>query len=303
MSRKRYANIELRGESRALVDTAAEILDEYNQQGYNLTLRQLYYQFVARDIIPNNMRSYKRLGDVINNGRMAGMLDWDLLVDRTREEELNNHWTSPVQILSAAAKQYQVDKWLGQPNYVEVWVEKDALSEVIAKPCRELDVTHFSCRGYVSQSSMWRAAMRMLPHDIRHKPTPHVLHLGDHDPSGIDMTRDIEDRLNTFLHGHDSTISVKVERLALNMDQIDTYKPPPNPAKMTDSRVESYISKYGNDSWELDALEPRAIEQLITDAVNKLMDKRLFDKQVKLEKQHKQLLYAAEDYISDRLHE
>ncbi|MHB8108256.1 MAG: hypothetical protein ACYDH4_12670, partial [Candidatus Cryosericum sp.] len=206
------------------------------------------------------VQSYKSLGDVVNDGRLAGLIDWDCIEDRTRNLQSGAHWASPRSIVRACASQYAVDMWAGQDNYVEVWVEKDALIGVLEGVCRELDVSYFACRGYTSQSEMWGAAQRLIEQEERGKETT-IIHLGDHDPSGIDMSRDIQDRLAMF--GSSATI----ERIALTIDQVHEYDPPPNPAKTTDARYQSYANLYGNESWELDALEPRVIVDLIRCAV------------------------------------
>jgi len=132
------------------INKANAIIVEYRNQGFELTLRQLYYQFVSRDFIANNMREYKNLGDIINDARLAGLVDWDAIVDRTRDLKSMAHWTSPADIVEACARQFRVDKWIGQPRRVEVWIEKDALVGVIEGICNELDVAYFSCRGYTS---------------------------------------------------------------------------------------------------------------------------------------------------------
>jgi hypothetical protein len=172
-----------------------------------------------------------------------------------------------------------------------VWIEKEALAGVLERACEPLDVPHFSCRGYVSLSAMWRAAVRIRARlETRHK-TAVVLHLGDHDPSGIDMTRDIEQRLAVF--GADVT----VKRIALNMDQVRRFNPPPNPAKVTDSRCAGYIEKYGNQSWELDALDPRTINTLITNQVNRLTNAELRELLIsKQESQRARLQAMADNY-------
>jgi hypothetical protein len=245
---------------------ANEIITEYKRQGFELTLRQLYYQFVSRALIANSMREYKNLGDIINDARLAGLVDWNAIVDRTRNLQSMAHWSSPSEIIRACASQYHVDLWEDQPRRVEVWIEKDALVGVIEKVCKEYDVAYFSCRGYTSQSEMWVAAMRLKEYTDNGQ-TPLVLHLGDHDPSGKDMTRDITDRLSEF-----SGSSVEIRRLALNMPQITQYNPPPNPAKITDSRAEGYIAEFGAESWELDALEPSVIGELIRAAITEVID-------------------------------
>jgi len=258
--KKAYCDLNLRGRTLTIIETANSIIDEYAEEGYDLTLRQLYYQFVARGIIPNNLREYKKLGTAINNGRLAGLIDWNSIVDRTREYLANAHWSSPADIIRDSASQYAIDTRATQSNYIEVWVEKDALVGVIENVCDPLDVGYLSCRGFVSQSAMWRAAIRLKRKERIGKDTT-ILHLGDHDPSGLDMTRDIQDRLRMF--GSD----VSVERIALNMNQIQEYDLPPNYAKPTDSRYAVYRDVYGDDSWELDALDPRVIAELITKKV------------------------------------
>lgn len=271
------------------IEIANQIIEEYSAQGFDLTLRQLYYQFVSRDIIPNSQKEYKNLGSVINDARLAGLIDWDAIIDRTRELRKNSHWESPHEIVETAAQQFQVDKWVGQEYRVEVWIEKDALVGIIDGICRKLDVPYFSCRGYTSQSEMHEAAKRLERWYENYDQKILIVHLGDHDPSGKDMSRDIQDRMNLF-NGHDM---VQVERIALNMDQVRKYNPPPNPAKITDSRAHAYIQEYGNKSWELDALDPKVIAGLITRTVNEYRDEAKFEKRLKLEDKHKRSLLKA----------
>jgi len=263
-----YVDIRFRQASLDLIEIINSVIEEYSDQGYELTLRQAYYQLVARGYIPNNERSYKNIGSLINDGRLAGLIDWLSITDRTRNIRRLGHWNNPAEIIDSASKQYRLDKWKGQPNYVEVWVEKDALVDVVSRACNYLDVPYFSCRGYTSQSEMWAASRRFIGQ--KDKEERIIIHLGDHDPSGIYMTRDIQERMDLF--GAD----VEVKRIALTMQQIKKYNPPPNPAKITDSRCKGYIEKYGNESWELDALEPKVITSLITKAVEEYIDEDLY---------------------------
>lgn len=268
MSKIRYKDIRFQSKSLELIELVNSVVDDYSKQGYELTLRQVYYQLVARGYIPNNERSYKNIGNLINDGRLAGLIDWYAITDRTRNLRGNSHWNTPADVINSARYSYLLDKWEGQPNYVEVWVEKDALVDVVGQVCRPLDIPFFSCRGYTSQSEMWSAAQRFIGQANREQRI--ILHLGDHDPSGIDMTRDIQDRLDLF------GSNVYVKRVALTMGQITTYNPPPNPAKITDSRAAKYIDEYGDESWELDALEPRVITDLIKNEVTAYRDDELY---------------------------
>lgn len=263
-----YVEKNFRSDSLALIDKINSVIEEYEAQGYSLTLRQCYYQLVARGIIPNNERSYKNTGNLINDARLAGLIDWHSIEDRTRNLQKLAHWDSPKSIIESASYQYRKDIWENQDYYVEVWVEKEALANVVGRVANELDVPYFCCRGYVSQSEMWSAAQRFIAKQEAGKDVV-LIHLGDHDPSGIDMSRDIEERLVLF--GVD-TFMFNFRRIALNMEQIEEFAPPPNPAKLTDSRCGSYISKYGDESWELDALEPKVIHDLITNNVTEFWD-------------------------------
>jgi hypothetical protein len=286
-----YVDKRFNRSSVAIIDQANAIIADYAAQGFDLTLRQLYYQFVARGLIPNRDTEYKRLGSIVNDARLAGLIDWHAIQDRTRNLQVLSHWVGPRDIIRASAAQYQRDHWVGQLYRPEVWIEKDALLGVITPVCENLDVPFFSCRGYTSQSEMWVGGRRMErwmkePSGRHNGQVPVVLHLGDHDPSGIDMTRDIIDRLAMFSGG------VEVKRLALNMDQVDQYNPPPNPAKTTDSRYIGYIDLYGDKSWELDALEPSVMADLITEAVLALRDNDIYQDVLAKEEQDKTRLKA-----------
>lgn len=272
-----------------IIQQANEILEEYELQGFDLTLRQLYYQFVARDLIENKKQSYQRLSKIISDARLAGLIDWERIEDRTRNIRGLAHWDNPEEILDSVARQYHIDHWAKQEYRVEVWIEKDALVGVIERVCNELDVSYFSCRGYTSQSEMWRAAMRLESYR-NNGQKPVVIHLGDHDPSGIDMTRDIQERLNLFMSKR-----VSLHRIALNMSQIRQYNPPPNFAKVTDSRAKDYIAKYGKSSWELDALEPKTMEQLIRTTVSQFINEELWNKMVRKQKRERSQLKALSD--------
>lgn len=289
MPKIEYIYKKFRQESLNLIEKINSIINDYQRQGYSLTLRQVYYQMVARDIIPNNERSYKNLGNLINDGRLAGVIDWKSIEDRTRNLQSNSHWESPSGIIKSAAYSYHTDYWEGQENYVEVWVEKDALVGIVGQICEQLDIHYFSCRGYVSQSEMWSASQRMRKREAEGKNLI-LLHLGDHDPSGKDMSRDILDRLRLF-----EVEQLEFKRLALNMNQIEKYNPPPNPTKLTDSRATGYINRYGHECWELDALEPKVITNLISDNVLKYRNEKRYQYCKKIEDKQKELLEEIAD--------
>lgn len=273
----------IRADKRNTIQTVNDIIDSYNAQGFQLTVRQIYYQFVARGLIANNLREYNKLCIAINDGRLLGLIDWNAIVDRTRGLRSVPHWTSPTAIVRDVAAGFRLDKWSTQQFRPEVWIEKDAVASVVEGVCEELQVPYFSCRGYTSQSEMWVGAMR-LRRFVAKGQTPYILHFGDHDPSGKDMSRDIVERMELFMGG------VKFQRMALNWDQIEQYNPPPNPAKTTDSRADAYIAEFGVESWELDALEPSVLVNLIRDNITAVRDEDAWDTIQAQEDRHRMLL-------------
>lgn len=272
-----YVSRRFHGKQARLVTAANEVVDDFARQGYTLTLRQLYYRLVSRNVIANTTTEYARLGDVISQARLAGMIDWDAIEDRTRNLKGLQHWDDPPDAINWLKAQFALDKWADQRNRVEVWIEKEALAGVFERVCVELDVPLFCCRGYNSQSEMWRASQRLIYY-AKTRQTPTILHFGDHDPSGIDMTRDIADRMRVF------GIDLDVDRRALNIDQVKRHKLPPNPARVTDSRFRAYAKKYGSSSWELDALEPAVLADLVRAAVREHRDETEWAKSLRREK-------------------
>lgn len=269
-----------------MIATINNILSDYRRQGYRLSLRQLYYQMVARALIENSLQSYKRIGDLVSNARLAGLVDWAMLEDRGRETISPPMWTDPAEIVQAAASQFAIDRWADQRNHVEVMVEKAALEGVLIPVCRDLGIRFTANRGYSSSSTMYEAGKR-IAEKVNEDKDVYVLYLGDHDPSGVDMTRDVRERLSLFARW-----DICTKRLALNMDQIERLNPPENPAKLTDSRANAYITEFGMSSWELDAIEPAQLARIVTEAVEQLRDDDLWEQALAREAEMKSELIS-----------
>lgn len=263
-----YINYRPHGQALSLIENANRIIEDYAAQDYKLTLRQLYYQFVQENLFANNQENYNKLGNTISRGRIAGMVSWDAIEDKHRSTSFSPATMDDVQGAIDRAQYFiEVSHWDNQESYVEVWVEKDALGNVIDRACEKYDITHMACKGYLSTSAAWEAGQR-LERKIEEGKRCIVIHLGDHDASGIDMSRDNQDRLNLFSRSMD----VELRRIALNMNQVKKYNPPPNPAKQKDPRAKSYIEKFGNISWELDALRPQVIVDMIHAEAERYID-------------------------------
>lgn len=279
-----------------IIAQADAVLREYHAKGFTMTLRQVHYQFVARKLpdingVPyaNTDNNYDRLGSILSDARLAGLIDWSMMEDRLRTLERVPRWDSPADIIRTASHSYQEDLWAGQKVRPEVWIEKDALAGVIANVCEELRVDYFACRGYVSASAQYEAARRFRGY-LAKGQRPVVLHLGDHDPSGLDMSRENAAKFELL-----AGTTVELRRLALNYDQIEEYNPPPNPAKMSDGRAPKYVAEYGSSSWELDALDPDVIETLIREAVTPYINKTKWKEALAAEQEGQNTLEKCSD--------
>ncbi len=327
MSRQTYRTINLRPETRRLLSQILEILDEY--KGMRLTARQVYYQCVSRDLLGNTVQNYKRLTGLLTDARYAGYVDWNIIEDRGRRPNTPSEWSSLRDLVETALDAYRLPRWGDQQVYVEVWVEKQALEGVLLPITRRWHVPLMVNKGYSSASAMKEAADRIMRecgqqvifgceecsyHEYEHNADEekicgacgdkwrphaygqsgdedrevHILYLGDHDPSGEDMVRDIRERLTEF-----GVCKLHVRKIGLTMKQIRELKPPPNPAKITDSRAAAYIAKFGDKSWELDALPPRYLTKLVDDEIADLVDKAKLDVWVEREDADKEQLRKA----------
>jgi hypothetical protein len=315
-------------EARALVDKAVQIVTGFQARGHRMTLRQLYYQLVTRNIIRNEEKQYKRLSSILSDARLMGLLDWSAIEDRIRRPQVPLEFKDLDHRIQVALDNYRLPRWADQPRYCELWVEKDALSGVLAPLASEYHVNLMVNRGYSSQSAMYDASKRFLEAAFGEDKVPYVsledyfqrmedpadkkkgkgcteiflldrdklpkqkkelylLYLGDHDPSGEDMVRDIEERLGMF------GCELVVKKLALTMDQVEEHKPPPNPAKMTDPRAAEYVDKHGATSWEVDALPPDVLDDTIRQELDEIVDRELMDAVVEQEEKDKALLRDA----------
>lgn len=294
--KEQFIDVNFKAKSLVLLDYCEQIIDQYLSQGLRLSLRQLYYQLVSRNIIPNTERSYKNLGNLVSQGRLAGMLDWDAIEDRMRVPRMITEWDSPAQIMDSVISGYCLPRWDSQESYIELWCEKDALAGVITPITEEYHVLLMVNRGYSSQSAMKEAAGRFQSANRNGKMIS-LLYIGDQDPSGEDMVRDVRDRLGLLTY-HD--FSFDVVKIAITQQQIAQYNPAPNPAKMSDSRAAKYIEEFGQFSYEADALPPDVLDQIVRDEIREYIDFDAWDETIAREDDDNLLLEDARDAIMDQ---
>lgn len=332
------------GDKAVVCNAMIDICLEYQRAGYTMTLRQLYYQLVARDIIPNHDKVYSKISSIKDDLVYSGKIDWDVFEDRVRVPIVAYFEDDVKSALQRTIDCYALNKQDGQPTHIEVWTEKDAISSILKRVTDRYTVRLVINKGYTSSTAIYGAYQRFLETMEEGKKVK-VLYFGDHDPSGIDMIRDIEERLMFMFTKGESfkdseylsrriskwwddngytlydvaysgeryesviklmdTDSEKLDNLfdegklrmfikehelfevipvGLTMEQIKLYKPPHNPAKITDPRANGYIKKYGPVSWEVDALRPEIMVTIVKDAIEDNLDYEMYQQMLSRER-------------------
>lgn len=174
------------------------IVTQYQKQGYVLTLRQLHYQLVSRNWIINHDSAYKKLGDILDDCRYGGVIDWNAIEDRGRVPYLPYYNEDANDAMQDTINQFRIDRQENQPACIELWTEKDALSGILRRTTSKYHVNLVVNKGYTSSSAIYNAYKRAVK-AITAGQKFVVLYFGDHDPSGLDMIRDIRDRLTFML--------------------------------------------------------------------------------------------------------
>lgn len=286
-----------------IVKQANEVLAQYSTP---LTLRQLYYQLVALYGLPNRIQSYKSLGAMLVRARENGDVNWTRIEDRIREtlgevgfSDESKFRASYADGVEELYSRYRRNLWLAQGTYIEVWLEKDALSRIFSDTTDEFVALTCPSRGYSSLSFLMEAAQRLRPITREGKREVHILHFSDFDPSGLDMFRDLGDRLARYGAG-----SIKMHRIALTPEQIRKYRLPPAPVKTSDSRAAGFVAEYGADVVELDALNPRVLQNLIRESIRGFItNKAQFQRDLKRMAEEQEELKAVFEEAAERIRE
>lgn len=313
--------LSLNAANKILLNKVNDILLDYKEQGYILTLRQAYYQLVSRDIIPNTAKEYAKLSKLLTVGRMSGVVDWSSIEDRGRQPKIPYYVSGVQAAIEDTIDQYRIDRQQGQENYVEVCIEKDALSSIFSRVTNQYHVRLLVNKGYSSCSAMYNIYERIISAYKEGATKATILYFGDHDPSGIDMIRDVSDRVGEMLSkgkekerikkmvknsgGYfiddfplpDVSTIFQVKQLALNMIQVNNYGPPENPAKIDDPRAKGYMEKYGDSSWELDALQPNVLVDICKRGIESEINMNLYEEMLETEADQKRIIGKfLEDY-------
>src|ERR1041384_6225771 len=257
------------------LQVAVEVLQEHHP----MTVRQVYYQLVSRQVIKNERAMYQAVSDLLVAARKDGTIPWDWIEDRLRRPRSVSMWADLSDFAKDALRAYRRDVWATQPQYVEVWLEKDALSGIFEDALAPYGVTLNVGRGFDGGESIRNAGDRYWEHDAAT-----ILYFGDFDPSGEDMVRSLRERIDEYLCLDGDVerevlglagmpdVNVEIIKCALNPDDIARYRLPPAFAKKSDSRAAKFIARHGDVSVELDALPIEVLRARIVSEVESYLD-------------------------------
>jgi hypothetical protein len=263
-----------------VVENALEVFEQYDTA---ITLRQLYYRLVSRLLIPNTVNSYKRLSRIMVKAREQEDVPVNCLEDRSRRvlgrgdtgyDSAEEYLKQKLSSLQDSWKGFSMPMWEDQPVYILISLEKDALSRLVSRVANKYSIRTFPTRGYPSFSYVQTMANYMQTR-LSGKSII-VLYFGDFDPSGVDIERDLEDRLYRY-----GAKDFKVKRIALKLDQIKEYNLPPMPVKLSDARAESFMAKHGDQSVELDALDPNLLQDTVEKAIRDNINTRRWNARIR----------------------
>ncbi|GFP21279.1 hypothetical protein HKBW3S06_00505 [Candidatus Hakubella thermalkaliphila] len=285
-----------------LIEAAREVLIEYNP----MTLRQVYYQLVTRQVIDNCRSEYQRLSNALVKARQEELIPWEWLEDRVRQPQVVSMWQDLPDFLNTVKRAYRKDIWPSQSQYVEVWLEKDALSGIFSDITEEYGITLVVGRGYNSWSAYKEATERFEAQD----KTVKILYFGDFDPSGEDIVRALRDSLSflgiseelrEMYSGFGLSKELRdnadffgtcpnIEKIALTPEDIAEYNLPPDFTKVTDTRSKKFVQQYGDMAVELDALPVSVLREKIRTAIEENLDLSKLGAIREIEKQEVQRL-------------
>jgi len=252
--------------TKAEVEARREALLDIIDDGKPMTVRQVFYQATVRGLVEKAETGYSKVQTDITLMRRDGSLPYDWLADNTRWQRKPNTFDSVEDALRETARFYRKNLWRDADAYVEIWLEKDALSGVIYPVTSMYDVPLMVARGYASLSFLFSAAEYINTLDI----PAYIYHLGDFDPSGVNAGEKIEETLRELAPDAD----IVFERIAVTEEQITDWDLPTRPTKASDTRAKTFSSAL---SVELDAIEPNQLRALVQETIERHLPAEQFE--------------------------
>jgi hypothetical protein len=274
--------------TKAVVEARREALLTIIEAGRPMTVRQVFYQATVRGLVEKAESGYAKVQTDLTVMRRAGELPYDWLADNTRWQRKPNTFDSVEDALQETARFYRKALWKDIDTYVEIWLEKDALSGVIYPITEMYDVPLMVARGYASLSFLYSAAEAINELTV---PT-YIYHLGDFDPSGVNAGEKIEETLRELAPDADITF----ERVAVTPEQINDWDLPTRPTKKSDTRSKAF----GEISVELDAIEPNQLRSLVQETIEQHLPAEQFEVLKAAEESEREIISRLVGKISKR---
>lgn len=248
-------NADCRGDNLLLSCVSAELL--YSQRPD--TVRGNMYMVVSSGWLPDTSdKSYNRIQRLLNRLRMNRTVPFEWVTDNVRATIKPSSWSGLADFTETVRDAYRKDFWHYLPEYIEVIVEKDAVAGRVQSVTEEYDVRLHPIRGYNSTSFAWEIARYWKRIE---KPIT-VYYIGDHDPSGRDLERDIREKAFEL-----SGKEVTWKRLAVEPEHFERFNIIPLEPKALDKRTPGFIRQYGKRCAEVEGVPANDLRQMLTDAI------------------------------------
>jgi hypothetical protein len=266
-----------RSKNQGLVDRAVGVLSDEKP----MTLRQLFYRLVSAAILQNTPKEYKRLGAVMTTLREAGEVPRTWIVDHVRATLKPSSWTGLADFGDTVREAYRKDFWASLGHHVEILVEKDAIAGTIQPVTAEFDIALRVVRGYSSVSFAGEIADEWL----RIEKPIYAYYLGDFDPSGFDLERDLQGKLTRY-----SGRVAYWNRLAVQQTDFSEHDLVRLPVKHSDRRARGFVERHGSDCAEVDALPPNELRRRVREAIISHIDQVRWSKLQEVEQAERETL-------------
>jgi hypothetical protein len=252
---------------------------EHDDDGAPKTGRRFYYLALSHGYIEVDMsdtpegkksraNAYKLVTKKLGALRMAGLLDWDTVLDLTRELDQWQTFSSPREARVAMRRRYDEDRWPGQKYFPVLLVEKDTMEPICRPIASSWQIPFASSRGYGSLKLQYDVAKLLKNRHAKTGQTALIYFLSDLDPSGLDLQRAWEDALSNF------NVPYSIIRLGLTHDQVSEQglEHLAIEVKPSDSRSKTFVAEHGTSCCEADVLPAALIESTIDAHVRSWLD-------------------------------
>lgn len=246
------------------IDQITELVERYRDEGLlPITIRQLFYRLIAEYLLPKTEQSYQQLCEIVNRARRARVISMSAIRDDGFRMDRGSHYEGQSDFFDAvsrSAESYRIDRQDGQPNRLMLWCEAGGMVPQLRKICDPYSIPVASSGGFDSTTAKHDIAQQLST-----AISTTVLHIGDHDPSGVHIFNSLREDITAFANYYDGDI--QFTRLAVLPEHIAKYDLPTAPPKKSDRR-----SFEGDKTVQAEALDPAVMSQLVRESIESRLD-------------------------------